>query len=54
MANHQRSTLYIGVSSDLRSRIYQHKNKVYPNSFTSRYNLTFLFIMRYFQLSRKL
>ncbi len=40
LTNYQRSTIYIGVTSDLRSRIYEHQNKIYPNSFTARYNLT--------------
>lgn len=40
LTNYQRSTLYIGVTSDLRNRIYEHQNKIYPNSFTARYNLT--------------
>ncbi|MFF5380728.1 GIY-YIG nuclease family protein [Pedobacter suwonensis] len=40
MTNYQRTTLYIGVTSDLRSRIYEHQNKIYPKSFTSKYNLT--------------
>lgn len=40
LTNYQRSTLYIGVTSDLRSRIYEHQNKIYPNSFSARYNLT--------------
>lgn len=30
--------LYLGVTSNLKGRIYQHKNKVYPDSFTSKYN----------------
>ena len=30
--------LYIGVTSDLFTRIPEHITKVYPNSFTAKYN----------------
>jgi putative endonuclease len=38
ITNKEHSVLYTGVTSDLRTRIYQHKNKTYANSFTSKYN----------------
>ena len=31
-------TLYTGVTSDLKKRIYEHKNKIY-DGFTSKYNV---------------
>jgi putative endonuclease len=34
-------TLYVGVTSNLEQRVYQHKHKLVPG-FTSRYNLTML------------
>jgi putative endonuclease len=37
MTNHAR-TLYVGVTGNLRRRIYQHKHKVVLG-FTSRYNM---------------
>jgi putative endonuclease len=39
MTNQLKTTLYIGVTSDLRSRIIQHKTNYYPDSFTSKYHL---------------
>ncbi|MDF3078649.1 MAG: Excinuclease subunit domain protein [Sphingobacteriaceae bacterium] len=39
LTNKNRTTLYIGVTSDLRSRILEHRNRVYPRSFTAKYNL---------------
>lgn len=41
MTNYQRSTLYIGVTSDLGNRLYQHRAKVYLTSFTAKYELIF-------------
>ena len=40
MTNYLRTTLYIGVTSDLRSRIYEHQYKIYPKSFTAKCNLS--------------
>ncbi|HEY8928394.1 MAG TPA: GIY-YIG nuclease family protein [Mucilaginibacter sp.] len=37
MANKLHSVLYVGVTSDLISRAWQHKNHVFPNSFTAKY-----------------
>lgn len=33
-------TLYTGVTADLPGRIVEHREKIYPASFTARYNLT--------------
>ena len=40
MTNENNTTLYTGVSSDLKDRINQHKEKKHPGSFTARYNVT--------------
>lgn len=30
--------LYVGATTDLTRRVVQHKQKLYPNGFTARYN----------------
>ncbi len=30
--------LYVGWTTDLLTRVHQHKTKSYPNAFTARYN----------------
>ncbi len=37
--NKNNTTLYVGVTSDLKGRIEKHMNKHYKNSFSARYNL---------------
>jgi len=39
MTNIGNTVLYTGVTSDLVSRIREHKEEKYPKSFTSRYNV---------------
>lgn len=34
-----KSTIYIGVTSNLENRVWEHKTKVFPKSFTAKYNL---------------
>ena len=37
--NKNHTVLYTGVTSFLRKRIGEHKHKMYPRSFTARYNV---------------
>ena len=39
LTNINNSVLYTGVTSNLKSRFLEHKEKKHPNSFTSKYNL---------------
>ena len=38
MTNKNNTVLYIGVTSNLEKRVFQHKTKAFPKSFTARYN----------------
>jgi len=42
MTNKTHSVLYIGVTSDITGRAWEHKNKVHPASFTAKYNCDLL------------
>ena len=39
LANLNRSVLYVGVTSDLLKRIPEHRERLNPQSFTSRYRV---------------
>jgi len=38
LTNFKHTVLYIGVTSELYFRVREHKDKYYPNSFSSKYN----------------
>ncbi|MBS1520833.1 MAG: GIY-YIG nuclease family protein [Bacteroidetes bacterium] len=38
LTNQYHNVFYVGVTSDLTGRIWDHKNKTHPNSFTAKYN----------------
>ena len=38
MTNLTHQVIYVGVSSDLISRVQEHKNGIFQNGFTARYN----------------
>ena len=48
MSSPNRGTLYVGVTSDLAGRVWQHKNKEYPTGFTARYNCVILVYYKYY------
>lgn len=48
MSSPNRGTIYVGVTSDLPGRIWQHRNKEFPTSFTARYNCVVLVYYKYF------
>ena len=38
MASNNNQALYTGVTSNLHNRVLEHKQKVYPGSFTAKYH----------------
>lgn len=50
MTNKHNTVLYVGMTSLISSRILHHKEKLYKNSFTARYNLDKLVYLEEFEL----
>ena len=48
ICNINNTTLYTGVSSNLATRVAQHKEKAYPKSFSARYNCVKLVYYQWF------
>lgn len=53
LSNYTHEVLYIGVTSDLLFRIKEHKEKVYPSSFTAKYNCNILVYYEQFMTIEK-
>jgi putative endonuclease len=49
LTNKNKTVLYIGVTNDLGSRLYEHQNGNNTSSFTYKYNATFLIFFERFQ-----
>jgi len=47
LTNWDNTVMYIGVTSDLMRRLYEHKNKIY-DGFTEKYNLNKLVYLELF------
>src|ERR1700739_766888 len=39
LTNKNHRVIYTGVTSDLKKRMYEHKNKIFLDSFTAKYQL---------------
>lgn len=50
MTNKNKTTLYIGVTSDLEKRVKEHTDHVFKKSFTARYNLEYCIYYESFML----
>lgn len=42
VCNKNKTVVYVGITSDLRRRIYEHRNHLHKNSHTDRYNIEYL------------
>ena len=50
LTNKNNTALYVGITNDLRTRVWEHKNKHNKNSFTARYNIYKLVYFEAFEL----
>ena len=50
MCSNNHSTLYVGVTSNIASRVYEHKHKMHPTSFSAKYNCVKLVYYLRFEL----
>jgi len=49
LTNKNHSVLYTGVTSDLETRLTQHRSGYFKNAFTSRYNVNILVYFEEFE-----
>jgi putative endonuclease len=42
LTNKHKTVLYIGVTSDLKARVWEHENRVHEGSFTDQYHVVYL------------
>ncbi len=50
ITNKKHGVLYIGLSKNFKRRIYQHKNKAHPGTFSAKYNLDKLVYFERFEV----
>ncbi|MCL2683392.1 MAG: GIY-YIG nuclease family protein [Bacteroidales bacterium] len=48
MINEHRTTLYVGVTSELERRVQEHRTNFHKHSFTTKYNLRKCVYYEYF------
>jgi putative endonuclease len=48
LSNRTRSVLYVGFTTDLSRRMWEHRTKQNPSSFTARYNVNKLVYLQGF------
>jgi putative endonuclease len=50
LTNKTNSTLYVGVTANLKQRIQQHKDRIHKKAFTYRYNIDKLVYYEAYQM----
>ena len=53
MSNKLNGVIYIGITNNIEERVKEHKLKVYPNSFTAKYNCNKLIYFEEFKNGEK-
>lgn len=53
MSNKKDGVIYIGVTDNLNERVKEHKSKIYPKSFTAKYNCDKLIYFEEFENGEK-
>lgn len=49
LTNRSNKVLYTGITNNLERRVAEHKRKINPRSFSTRYNLAKLVFFEYFE-----
>lgn len=49
MASPNKTTVYVGVTSNLYKRVFEHRSKVYLSSFSAKYNCVELVYYRHYE-----
>ncbi len=49
MTNKYKTTLYIGMTNNLKRRVWEHRTHYDPLSFTAKYNLEYCVYYEYFE-----
>ncbi|MBK7098051.1 MAG: GIY-YIG nuclease family protein [Sphingobacteriales bacterium] len=49
LTNRHKTVLYIGVTSNLKRRVWEHANHEVKNSFTDKYNIEYLLYYEWFE-----
>ena len=52
LTNKHHTVVYVGMTTDLRTRLWEHQQKVNPKSFSARHNVSHLFFIKVFLLKR--